>query len=316
MTLRGLAHRAWADLPFWFLWWTPFAILNTEINLRDSPMIPAVFAFLVPFSVLTLAWRGAPGPRKRWGAYFAGSGLLLLLILGGLTGASMTQQSLLRIFEISALAQFAVLGLHAGLVEGRRVLSLIFGVGLIYGLILENLGVGMGFFVERSYGLTFPGLPAPLATALGWCSVWYSLWWVSPWLAGEAAEHRHRARVAVGLALAIDLQLDPVATAAGFWAWNPELAPAVRGVPILNFNAWAAAVWPFARSLFQAAAVDVPAARLLLRLPLVLLQALGILVVLTLLTEAGTGWPTLRLLVMAGSDLLGALAGLSPAACR
>jgi uncharacterized membrane protein len=100
--------------------------------------------------------------------------------------------------------------------------------------------------------------------------------------------------VATGMALALDLQLDPVATAAGFWTWPPLPPPALRGVPAVNYCAWFAAVLPFAFAAYEATRGEaIDAARLARALPRVLLQALALVVVTLAVVEASLGWPSI-----------------------
>jgi hypothetical protein len=52
--------------------------------------------------------------------------------------------------------------------------------------------------------------------------------------------------VATGVCLSLDLQLDPVATAAGWWHWDRDLllSQTFLGVPAVNFIAWFSALAP------------------------------------------------------------------------
>jgi hypothetical protein len=295
VSLEPGPRRFWRELPLWYLWLSTFSLLNLELNVLGAPRAGALFGFLPAFSLVTLAWYRSAGPRRPV-AYWLASGLLLLIILAGWTGVPADLATLRLLFEIAALALFAILAVHAALCAGHRVFLLIFGTGLVYGIFLENVGVAARVFSESGYFLYLPGLPAPLCTALGWCSVWYALWWLSFRLVEPGASATARALVALGAALALDLQLDPAATRAGFWVWNPLLPEAVRGVPVINFNAWIAAVWPFSRRTFHALeGAGSPALRVLARLPAVLLEAFVLLAALTLVTEASAGWPSLQI---------------------
>ena len=284
--------RVWRDLPLWYLWISTLGLLNLERNQLGAPLAPALLACAPAFAAVTLLF---VAQRRLRGEsllpYGVASALLLAAILAG-PGPRLTAAQLLLVFEWSALAGFALLAVHAWRQVGRAVFLLVFGVGLLYGTILENAGVAMGFFSEGGYLFYLPGLPAPLATAVGWCQVFYPLWWVTRPLNGWGAGPR--AVLATGLALLLDLQLDPVATASGFWVWHPSLPPAVRGVPWINFCAWVAAVLPFAWAAFEAETRG-GAGWLLRRLPLVLMAA-GILVLaLSGTAEWRVGWPSLDL---------------------
>jgi len=190
--------EVWRDLPLWFLWVAPFALLDLDLNHLGGPLWPALVAFALPFGLVTWVFARAPHRRRWWLAYGLGSGALLAMAIGGWTGPRLDTVIMLRIFEVAALVEFAVLAVHAWWVAGRRTFWLIFGVGLVYGLILENAGVALGFFAEEGYLLYFPGLPAPVATSLGWCVVFYPLWWAAPRLVGEGAGHARKAMAATG----------------------------------------------------------------------------------------------------------------------
>jgi len=287
--------EVWRDLPLWFLWVAPFALLDLDLNHLSGRLWPALVAFAIPFGLITWVFARAPHRRRWWLAYGLGSGALLAMAIGGWTGPRLDTVIMLRIFEVAALVEFAVLAAHAWWVAGRRTFWLIFGVGLIYGLILENAGVALGFFAEEGYLLYFPGLPAPMATGLGWCVVFYPLWWAAPRLVGEGAGHARKAMAATGLALALDLQLDPLATALGLWEWHPTLEPAIRGVPMVNFSAWLAAVLPFSWAVFRAEELPgSPARRVGRSLPWILAAALCLVLLFIAVTEIGEGWPSLR----------------------
>ena len=292
----------WRDLPLWYLWLAPFALLDLELNQLGGEVGPALIAFLVPFTTVTwLRWRIA-GRGASWRGYAAASAALGAVILLGWSGPHLGATALLRAFEVTSLVGFALLAAHAA--RETRTFAMLFGTGLIYGLVLENGGVALGFFSEPGYVLHLPGLPAPLATGLGWCQVFYPLWWVVRRAAPGAAPGAS-ALLTMGLALAFDLQLDPLATTAGFWSWHPTLPEAVRGVPWVNFCAWAAAVLPFSYAVFRAQRLPgSPALRLLRQLPLVLLAALGIVLALVGIAEAGVGWPSYALFRSAATGLL------------
>ena len=295
----------WRDLPFWFLWLASFALLDFEINQLQGPLAGALFGFVLPFSLVTLAFGREGGGSRAWLAYGLTSAGLLLVIVAGWTGPALDPSLRHRVFEASAVAEFVLLGVHAWRVAGRGIFALIFGVGLAYGLILENVGVGLGFFSEPGYRIHLPLLPAPVATVLGWSVIFYCLWWIVPRLLPTGAGRGRRSITAVGVALALDLQLDPLATAAGFWVWNPDLPPVVRGVPLVNFSAWAAAVLPFSWAAFRPVRSSSPAWQVALRLPWILGAAGVLVLVLVTLTEARDDWPSFRLLAGAARSMLG-----------
>ena len=59
-----------------------------------------------------------------------------------------------------------------------------FGVALVYGFILENSGIVLGFFEEKGFHVYLGPLPAPLATTIGWCFILFCCVWTAERLAG------------------------------------------------------------------------------------------------------------------------------------
>jgi uncharacterized membrane protein len=298
-------RRAWEDLPLFYLWLSPFAVLNLEVVQLGMPAAPALRAFALPWLLGCLALRRAPHARPTATVILIASGGLLAAILAGWSGARLSPEAVGLVTEVAALGAFVLLATHAAVARGTGKLAGLLGVGLLYGLILENGGVALGFFSEDRFRIRLPLLPAPLATSLGWCLVFYPLWHAAPLIAGRGAAAGHRALVATGMALALDLQLDPAATAAGFWVWPPSPPPVVRGVPAVNFCAWFAAVLPFAFAAFEATRSEtIDAARLARSLPRILLEALALVVAALVVVEASLGWPSILRLAEPAISLL------------
>jgi uncharacterized membrane protein len=199
-----------------------------------------------------------------------------------------------------------LLAAHAAWTGGRHALALFFGVGALYGLVLENTGIAMGFFSETRCRLYLWPFPAPLCTTIGWCMAFYvavSLVeqlarWV-PWLARTPWR---RAWAATLLALCRDVQLDPASSLSGvLWSWNEQLPPVFLGVPAVNFAAWFGAFLPFSYFVFSIRdRSDLTESRknreLLLRVPLS--AALGGLLCFGVMAmvEGGFSGPTFRVL--------------------
>ncbi len=149
------------------------------------------------------------------------------------------------IYEFSALAQFGLLLMHARTWFKPWDWVWVFGVTLFFGMILENGGIILGVFLEPGYLLYVPGLPAPLATALGWANVLYCAFFaVERILPPMAPLGRGLACALIGLSL--DMVFDPVATRVGWWVWAPALEVKIWEVPIINFIAWFWALFPYA----------------------------------------------------------------------
>jgi uncharacterized membrane protein len=188
-------------------------------------------------------------------------------------------------FEMVQYVWFALMAVHCLTTRSRSDLLALFGVALLYGIILENSGIWLGFYEELGYSMYLPGLPAPPATMLGWCTVFYLALWITdrlaPRLSWPAAT-----LVATAVLLSLDIQLDPVATAVGWWTWPAEFSHRFLGVPLINFLAWASAGAPFygayffVRSHKQRKESYLPQ-RLLVLLPLVLALAALMVIGLT-----------------------------------
>lgn len=160
------------------------------------------------------------------------------------------------LFEIQTFLFVAVFTVQILWKRGASALLLFFGVTSIYGLILENTGIIMGYFFEPGYMVYLGRLPAPLCNVVGWPLMFYVMfslterfasWW--PWL---GARTWARALTTTGLALCNDAQMDPLASLSGLlWRWNELLEPAFLGVPALNFVAWTGAFLPFSWIVFR-----------------------------------------------------------------
>lgn len=305
LTLPRWLRSGWDDFPLVYLWLSPFLVLNLEVVQLGLPAAPALRSFALPFLLGTVALRRAPLARPSLLLLLAATGTLLAAIFAGGTAGRLAPEALALVTEVLALGAFTLLATHAALASQPGKLAGLLGVGLVYGLILENGGVALGFFSEDQFRIRIPLFPAPLATSLGWCLVFYPLWHAAPLLAGARATALRRALVATGMALALDLQLDPVATAAGFWSWPPSPPPVLRGVPAVNFCAWFAAVLPFAHAAFKARQGEgIAAARLARELPRVLLQALTLVIAALAVVEASLGWPSMLRLAQPAAALL------------
>jgi hypothetical protein len=196
------------------------------------------------------------GVRHAWPAALGGfalAALPVLLLPPRPADATVPWSGFVGGYEIGNLVSAGLVAWHAWRGprdDGRR--WVLFG-GLAFGLGLENSGIVLGYFSELGYHAYVPGLPAPVATMIGWPVVLYladqqarNLLAIRPlparWL-GPAY-----ALLLTATALAADAQIDPYATRMGLWVWRPDLLvpPLWFGVPPLNYLAWAGAVLGFA----------------------------------------------------------------------
>jgi hypothetical protein len=304
----------WRDLPLLNFAFYALAIAHAEIaNLtppRPEYWATCIFPLAVPLVVYAVRWRAADRRERLVSVAVIAVTLIAL-------GASRFlaprdpygDDQLRRIYEVSSIANTALLLAHAWSFARARALWLL-GPAALYGLLLENGGILLGFFSEMHYELYLGPLPAPLATMAGWVLVFYVVTWVtwelrahlpalrrSPWLS---------AGVAAAAGLALGLQIDPLATAVGFWRWHRVLPGAIFDVPLVNFVAWGCAIFPFAAFVFWRQAqhglspeqvTSSPHGRwLLYRVPLVLFAASVMFLLVSAVTEVGVSGPTYAVL--------------------
>ena len=284
-------------LPVWYLWFQAFSLLGTEIRLLDPPRYD-----LAPTVVFPLAWfaayylvKPAQGPtrnlRKGLLLVTLSCAIPLVLILVVLEPTPRPPDVLMRQAELARLVLTAIIALHCLFAESKAVFVKFFVVGLLYGAILENGGIIGGFFTEPGYILYIPGLPAPFVNIVGWCVGLY----VSVYIWQAILERFEPKRFTItifaagvtAMALCQDFQIDPYATHSAWWIWHESLPPFFLGVPLLNFLAWIAAIFPFAWLYYYIETRPEinetgRVVRLLLTIPVALAVALVTILILTL----------------------------------
>ena len=280
------------------MWFQAFSLLDTEVRLLDPPRRDFAFTALFP-----LAWfiayylveqRGDVIRNWRKDAMLVTllcavpAGLILFLV----PRAPCPPELLMRYTEIARLIVTAILAVHCWLVVSKAAFVKFFVVGLVYGGILESGGILGGFFSETGYLLYVPHVPAPVVNIVGWSvgvyvsvHVWQRIF--------ERFEFR-RFKTAIfaagvtAVALSQDLQIDPLATHSRWWIWHENLPAAFLGVPLLNFLAWIAAIFPFAWIYYCIEArTEMSEARRIVRLffsiPIAIIAALAIVLTLTVI---------------------------------
>ncbi len=241
----------WKNLPVFFIWLIGLSVLNNSLHHISPPVEGAGALSLFPLGAsLILLWfafrreyshsmamrRFAPWAIPMAALY------AVPVMHGSMMPLDLETQRI--IYELSALLQFGVLVVH-----GRTWLRSwdwlwVFGVTLAFGMILENGGIILGVFIEPGYLLTLPGLPAPLATALGWVNVLYCAFFaVEKVLPAMGPVWRGMVCALIGLSL--DIPFDPVATRLQWWVWDRSLDARIWGVPVINFVAWFWALFPY-----------------------------------------------------------------------
>lgn len=318
----GLWRVLWRDLPL-----VNFAVYAVGIGHAEiANLVPArpdlFFSFVFPLSVPTLiyALRWPRANRIERGValtVIVGSLLLLMVSYFGAWRTPLASASLRSIYEVAAILNTLALGWHAW-TQSRAMAAFFLGPAALYGVMLENGGILLGYFTELEYGWYLGPLPAPLATMAGWVTVFYLVvqvaWYLRELVPRIKQSASLSALASMFAALLLDLQIDPMATAVGFWRWNPLLAKGPMGVPLLNFVAWGCAVLPFAWLLFRRqdayalTPLEVTAKPhrtwMWSRTLVALTAATGLFLVTMTLIEGGMDGPTCRILRTALATLL------------
>ena len=256
-----LGREVGQHLPAWFYFIYGVLLLNTALTNFSPPRPDLAWTVVFPLGVFVLFYAAqalaAPAEGRRALALLA-MGLAAgtpLLILAIHRPSPLTGHGLLLVYEWSNFLWAGLMLWHAWRAGGRHA-SLFFGAGLLYGALLENGGIVLGFFHETNLTATVVRpMVAPFATMLGWCVVLYMGTYVAWHLRRSFPALRRSpalsALLVAALATALDLQIDPMATAAGAWVWHHSLPPWYLGVPRVNFVAWLCAIFPFAWAVFR-----------------------------------------------------------------
>jgi len=265
----------WRSLPIWFFYLEALGLLHFVIANIDPAQYKALGRTAFPFAVtalLSLAWvigyyvlRIKNSDRLENKPYY-------YLVIPSLLAAPLvftyvfyssfpffrvilSQDYLRRLFEYLQLSWIVLFLLHALLHRGWQKFVTFYIVGFVYGLLLENTGIVLGYFHETDYLFYLWRLPAPFATMMGWCLVFYCCIWVAEYFREQFKWFRgsplRSAFLTTCVALSLDIQLDPIASLSGvFWKWNDALPQWFLSVPFCNFAAWFGAFMPFAWAYF------------------------------------------------------------------
>ena len=248
----------WERLPVWCNVCMTLLHVSSALTFATPPRYSALGTAAFPLFWVVLYYRVGRKPVERPGATqvvalsATAAAIALLSWAASRLAWNPADPSSLRLpFELIAIAWAVVLFLHCLRDRGWRVVAVFFlGAGL-YALMLENIGIALGYFRESGYHLYVPFTAVPLAVVAGWCTVFYPCAYI-----GEALAMRFPAAMRFGglpvalgiaaIALSTDLHFDPVATVLGLWNWDERLPSFFLGVPLVNFTSWFAAVFGFA----------------------------------------------------------------------
>jgi len=246
----------WRYLPVFFIWFIGLSVLNNALHHISPPVQSVRLLAVLPLGLsLVLLWfacrkeYGDGRARRRFTPWASGMTLLYCTpLMHGLSlPLSLDDQKLL--YELSALAQFAVLIAHARTWFRPWDWAWVFGATLLFGLILENGGIILGVFSEPGFLLYLPGLPAPLATALGWANVLYCAFFAIERVLPPMTPVKRGLTCAL-IGLCLDIPFDPVATRLQWWVWEASLDIRVWDVPVINFVAWFWALFPYGAAYY------------------------------------------------------------------
>lgn len=322
---RAVLTEIWDHLPIWFFYFEAVGLLHflaanvprSELARVGLPIGP--FAWTAAFPLFWVLVYYAL--RVRGSARLAAYGAKRYLVLVALAAApaciwllyavapflrvELEMRQLTRLFEAMQLAWIAVFMVHVAAKRGAPGFATFFGVAWLYGLVLENGGILMGYFFEPGYRFYLGGLPAPFATMMGWCLAIYAC----TEIAEELRSHVFFGETTLGaallttaLALSLDLQLDPLASLSGvFWRWNDALPRWFLSVPFVNYLAWFCAFLPFSYAWFSISDRTelgswTKVRWLLVRIPNVCVVAALLFFGISALVERGFSGPTYRIL--------------------
>ena len=258
-TFTAARNELWRHFPAWMFFIYGCLLLNTELTNFAPARADLAHTVVFPMSAFVIyqVVRFTHGTGSRRMLFTS-----LLLAFGFPTVAffwhtpsPLAHDTLLSFYEWSNFGWAALLIWHLWRHQRTHV-ALFFGVGLLYGAVLENGGIILGFFHETNLTDTMiKPFVAPVATMIGWSVVLSMATFITwglrkrlPWLRRSAL----LSALAVGsFATLLDLQIDPIATAVGCWVWHHSLPGWFHGVPLVNFVAWMCALVPFGYVMFR-----------------------------------------------------------------
>lgn len=255
----GIWRVLWRDLPLVNLAICTLAAGYLVAVSLASPwpwvLLMAGLGTWAPVVLYARLWPQGSQAERALGLLVVPGTLVLLALLSMFVKPRPVDPDLLRgAFEVLALVNVALLGVHAWRQE-RAPFALFFGPVAVYGALLENGGIALGYFSEERFTFYLPFLPAPLVTMASWITILYLSIWVTWRLRARipslGRSPLRSALVATAVGLTLDLQVEPLARILGFWTWNPELDAGACGAPLLNYVAWVSALLPFAFVLFH-----------------------------------------------------------------
>jgi len=323
---KEIRKEIWQSLPIWFLYSEALGLLHFMMANVDPKKYEAMgysafqFAVMVALPIFWMVFyyhfRIKNSHRLIDKGYYH---LLIptLLILPAVViylfyaafpffRVYLSESYLRFLFEIMQVFWIILFLLHAYLFYNKQKFITFYVVAFVYGLILENSGIILGYFSEEHYMLYLGRLPAPFATMMGWCLVFYTCIWISDFFQKQIPFFKktsfRAALLTTSIALSLDFQLDPLASLSGvFWKWHAALPKWYLGVPFCNYAAWFGAFVPFAWAYYYLQSrEDITQGqrnwKLLMHVPWISFAAGGIWLVIMTIYEGGFSGPTYQIL--------------------
>jgi hypothetical protein len=275
LSRRNLWQEIWTYLPIWFLYLEGLGLHN--IYMANAPdqwfaeagisrswfallMLPVSLWFYAYYRI-RLRESVHEFDRRRVHRYVLGAVFGLPFAIWALYAVlpflrvEVSTRTLDIIFEVSNLVWALLIMAHTWYFRGLPRFVTFFVVAFVYGMLLENAGIYMGFFFEPQFSVYVGKLPAPLATMIGWCIVFTCCITLAEFFRARSARLTRSpaltALLTTAIALSTDGQLDPLASFPGmWWHWNETLSPWWFGVPFCNYAAWFGAFFAFSYLYF------------------------------------------------------------------
>ncbi len=298
-------HSLWRELPLWIFPCLILSLLYIELAVIDPSRFDLALSGLAPLFwflvMLFVRSRRFPSPARSVGGNLLRLLIISLVIVVPYLFPPVTKNpgTVRILLELNLLLSVPILALHCLKRRSAGELLSIFGVGFLYGMVLENSGIAMGFFREPGYLVYLPRLPAPLCTMGGWITSFYVAVWAAESIAPKFSWPL-KTLLATAIVLSLDMQIDPAAVVFQWWLWPESFSHRFLGVPLINFIAWVSAVIPFYGAYYLICSKEGGGAgrrvpiRLLMALPVVLFIAAAMVMALTSIV-LGFGSPEMKL---------------------
>jgi len=240
----------WRNLPVFLIWLIGLSVLNNGLHHISPPVTHILWLSVFPLACsLILLWfsfirehgQSVPGRYLFWAVIMSA-----VYFTPAMHEMSMPIEPVKQrlLYEASALIQFVLIMVHSRTWFAKKEWIWVFGITLLFGVILENGGIILGYFSEPEYLFYIRGFRAPVATTIGWVNVLYCAFFAAQKIL-PVTRPLVRGIVCAAIGLSLDIPFDPVATRLGWWVWNDALDMSIWGVPVVNYLAWFWAIFPY-----------------------------------------------------------------------